>query len=49
MEIKSQDVVVLGMTIDDKLSLKTHIQNISRTVKCNFHALRKHEKVFNSR
>ena len=31
---KSQEVVLLGITIYDKLSLKTHIENICRKAKC---------------
>ena len=49
MEIKSPDVVLLGITIDDKLSFKTHIENISRTVKYNFHVLWKYKRAFNCR
>ena len=36
---KFQEVVLLGITIDDKLSLKTHIENICRKVKYKSHAL----------
>ena len=30
---KSQEVVLLGVTIDEKLLFKMHIENISRTAK----------------
>ena len=36
---KFQEVVLLGITIDDKLSIKTHIENICRKVKYKLHAL----------
>ena len=37
--VKSQEVVLLGMTIYDKLSFKTHIENICRKAKYKLHAL----------
>ena len=38
---KSQEVVLLGTTIDDKLSFKTHIENIGRKAKYKLHALQR--------
>ena len=38
---KSQEVVLLGTTIDDKLSFKTHIENICRKAKYKLHALQR--------
>ena len=34
-----QEVLVLGIAIDDKLSFKTHIENICRKAKCKLQAL----------
>ena len=36
---KYQEVALLGITTDDKLSFKTHIENIYRRAKCKLHAL----------
>ena len=36
---KFQEVGLLGITIDDKLSFKTHIENIWWEAKCKLHAL----------
>ena len=36
---KSQEVVLFKITIDDKLSFKTHIENICRKAKYKLHAL----------
>ena len=36
---KSQEVVLLGITIDDKLNFKTHIENICRKAKYKLHTL----------
>ena len=36
---KSQEVFLLGIAIDDKLSFKTHIENICRKAKYKLHAL----------
>ena len=36
---KFQEVVLLGITTDDKLSFKTHIENIYRRAKYKLHAL----------
>ena len=38
---KSQEVILLGMTIDDKLSFKTHIENICRKAIYKLHALQR--------
>ena len=38
---KSQEVVLIGITIEDKLSFKTHIENICRIVKYKLHALQR--------
>ena len=38
---KSQKVVLLGITIDDKLSFKTHIENIYRQAKNKLQALQR--------
>ena len=35
---KSQELQLLGKTINDKLSLKTHIKNIYRKAKYKLHA-----------
>ena len=37
--VKSHEVVLLGMTIYDKLSFKTRIENICRKAKYKLHAL----------
>ena len=37
----SQEVIQLGITIDDKLSLKTYIENICRKKKCKLHGLQR--------
>ena len=36
---KFQEVVLLGITIDDKLNFKTHVENICRKVKYKLHML----------
>ena len=36
---KSQEVFLLGITIDDKLSFKRHVENICRKAKYKLHAL----------
>ena len=41
---KSQEAVLLGITIDDKLSFKTHIENICRKAKYKLHALQRIRK-----
>ena len=41
---KSQEVELLGITIDDKLSFKTHIENICRKAKYKLHALQRIRK-----
>ena len=41
---KPQEVVLLGITIDDKLSFKTHIQNICQKAKYKLHALQRIRK-----
>ena len=38
---KSLEVVLLGITIDDKLSFKMHFQNICRKAKYKLHALQR--------
>ena len=38
---KSQEVVLIGITIEDKLSFKTYIENICRIVKYKLHALQR--------
>ena len=38
---KSLEVVLLGITIDDKLSFKTHFQSICRKAKYKLHALQR--------
>ena len=38
---KSQEVVLLGINIDNKLSFKTHIENICRKAKHKLHALQR--------
>ena len=45
---KSQEVVLLGITIDDKLSYKTHIENICRKAKYKLHALQRIRKYSNA-
>ena len=45
---KSLEQVLLGITIDDKLSFKTHIENICRKSKYKLHALQR-IKVFKYR
>ena len=42
---KSQERVLLGITIDDKLSFKSHIENVCQKSKYKLRAL-KHMKVF---
>ena len=41
---KCQEVVLLGITIDDKLSFKRHIKNICRRGKYKLHALQRIRK-----
>ena len=41
---KSQEVVLLGITIVDKLRFKTHIENICRRAKYRLHALQRMRK-----
>ena len=40
----SQDVALLGITTDDKLSIKTHIQIICRKAKYKLHTLQRIRK-----
>ena len=42
--VKSHEIVLLGKTIDDKLSFKTHIENTCRKVKYKLHALQRIRK-----
>ena len=41
---KSQEVVLLGIKIDDKLSFKIYIENICRKAKYKLHALQRIRK-----
>ena len=41
---KSQEVVLLGIIIDDKLNFKIHIENICRKAKYKLHALQRIRK-----
>ena len=41
---KYQEVVLLGITLGDKLNLTTHIENIYRKAKCKLHALQRIRK-----
>ena len=45
---KSQERVLQGITIDDKLSIKTHVENICRKSKCKLHTLQR-MKIFKYR
>ena len=45
---KSQEQVLLGITIDDKIRFKTHIEDICRKAKYKLHALQR-IKVFKYR
>ena len=45
---KSREVALLGITIDDKLSFKTHIENICRKAKYKLHALQRIRKYFST-
>ena len=41
---KSQEIVLLGITIDGKLSFKTHIENICRKAQYKLYALQRIRK-----
>ena len=41
---KSQEVVLVSININDKLSFKTHIENISRKATWKLHALQRIRK-----